>query len=38
MSPRPSHPDLAPVPLGLRIIEMLTIVLLALMACLLAFR
>ncbi len=39
MNPRSSeHPPLAPVPTGLRIIESLTIVLLALMAVLLALK
>lgn len=39
MSPRPSgHPPLPPVPTGLRIIESLTILLLALMAFLLALK
>jgi hypothetical protein len=39
MSPRlPGYPPLSPVPIGLRIIESLTIVLLALMAFLLALK
>ena len=39
MSPRtPGHPPLAPVPTGLRVVESLTIVVLALMAFLLAVK